>query len=272
MVQNADGSFWPFEALTDSESHVGQVGGNCITKSFSFTRPSDTTQYSAKDALNVKLVVSGATNANPIVITTGVHGLSDGDYVTISGIVGNTNGNGSFYVKTTGQSSPTTMFALFSDKALAVPVAGNGAWSSGGYVSRMFRLKGIFRKAGGDGYVTKIQIFTDLSTWIDQLRLHFYGAPTVSLLDNAVFVVLFVNSDKRSGIVDMPQFTTEGSGSDMAYTLATQGNNPAINIPLHVRNVETIPDTDLWVRAEDLGTGIPASAQNFTIQVTVDNN
>lgn len=80
------------------------------------------------------LVVTAATNATPIVITTSVaHGLADGNPVLIDGAVGNTAANGAFYALVTGY-SPTT-FALYSDSALTLPVAGNGVWSSGGVVA-----------------------------------------------------------------------------------------------------------------------------------------
>lgn len=72
--------------------------------------------------------VTGATNATPVVLTMGTHGLVDGDYVTVSGVGGNTAANGSFYVD---QLSSTTC-ALYTDRTLSTPVAGNGAYTSGG--------------------------------------------------------------------------------------------------------------------------------------------
>lgn len=88
------------------------------------------------DTSSATLAISGATNASPIVVTSATHGI-DGTYdgfpsqaVTISGVVGNTAANGSFYAKVTGYS--TTTFALYLDQALTIPVAGNGAYSSGG--------------------------------------------------------------------------------------------------------------------------------------------
>lgn len=82
---------------------------------------------------NSTLVVTGATNASPIVITTGTHGLSDGDRVDIIDVAGNTAANGQWYAKVTGYS--TTTFALYSDSDLSTAVAGNGAYTSGGIVS-----------------------------------------------------------------------------------------------------------------------------------------
>ena len=76
------------------------------------------------------LQVAGATNATPIVVTTAAHGLSDGTQVEIATVTGNTAANGTFYIDVL----TTTTFALYSDEARTVPVAGNGAYVSGGYV------------------------------------------------------------------------------------------------------------------------------------------
>ena len=68
--------------------------------------------------------VTDATNAGPIVITTGSnHGLTTGNIVTISGVVGNTAANGTFVITVV---SPTT-FSLDAS-------TGNGAYVSGGTV------------------------------------------------------------------------------------------------------------------------------------------
>ena len=83
-----------------------------------------------------KATISGATAANPVVITSSVHGLSDSDLVSISGVVGMTQLNvNTYYAKVTGYS--TTTFALYSDSALTTTVDGSAytAYSSGGYVS-----------------------------------------------------------------------------------------------------------------------------------------
>ncbi len=73
--------------------------------------------------------ISGATNANPIVITTtSTTGLVNGQTVSISGVQGNTNANGLAFVKVI---SPTT-YELYTNAALTTGKAGNGAYTSGG--------------------------------------------------------------------------------------------------------------------------------------------
>ena len=64
--------------------------------------------------------ITGATNANPIVITSTAHGLTTGTRVTITGVGGNTAAN-------------TTAIATYvTDDTFSIPVAGNGAYTSGG--------------------------------------------------------------------------------------------------------------------------------------------
>jgi len=85
------------------------------------------------------LTLSAATNATPIVVTTGTHNLNDGQSVNITGVVGNTAANGDFYIRKSGIGSATT-FGLYTDFALTNAVAGNGAYTSGGTVNGTKRL------------------------------------------------------------------------------------------------------------------------------------
>lgn len=70
------------------------------------------------------LAITAATNATPIAITTAsAHGLATGNYVTNSGVLGNTNANGTFVITVTG----ATTFTLNG-------ATGNAAYTSGGIV------------------------------------------------------------------------------------------------------------------------------------------
>jgi len=240
--------------------------GKLIARSVTFTRPANTTPYSAKDSINVDLSVSGATNATPIVVTTPTHSLVDGDFVTISGVVGNTAANGSFYVK----KMSNTSISLYTDKALSQPVVGNGDYVSGGDLARCFRLANVFQDGNGSGFVSKIQSYTNLSTFADQFRFHFYSSPVAAILDNAPYTIINTNKDKRLGFVDSPAFGTEGTGSDIAAALACGSVSPSL--PLDVFNDESTPEKDLWFMVENLSSGTPASGQEITVKVTVVQN
>jgi hypothetical protein len=67
------------------------------------------------------LAITNATNANPIVITTAAHNLTTGDGVTIIGVGGNTNANGTWVITVLS----STTYSLNTG-------VGNGGYTSGG--------------------------------------------------------------------------------------------------------------------------------------------
>lgn len=82
-------------------------------------------------SVSLSLTGTGATNASPIVITCASHGLATGNIVQHQGFAGNLAANGGpFYVKVLTANT----YALYTDTALLVPVAGNGAYTSGGTI------------------------------------------------------------------------------------------------------------------------------------------
>lgn len=86
-----------------------------------------TSTISLLDRERVPLVITAATNATPIAITTRtVHGFRPGDIVDISGALGNTAANGTFRVKAV---TSTTSFTLRSLDDTA-DVAGNGTYTA----------------------------------------------------------------------------------------------------------------------------------------------
>jgi hypothetical protein len=66
-------------------------------------------------------VVTGATDASPIAVTSVAHGLTTGTLVTVASVGGNTAANGDFTVTRTGDDT----FTLDDS-------TGNGAYTSGG--------------------------------------------------------------------------------------------------------------------------------------------
>jgi hypothetical protein len=79
--------------------------------------------------------ITGATNANPIVITSAGHELRDGELVTIDDVEGNTNANGSYYV----DELSTSTFALYTNEGLTTGRAGNGVYTTNtGYFGKRF--------------------------------------------------------------------------------------------------------------------------------------
>jgi hypothetical protein len=195
--------------------------------------------------------------------------LADGDVVTIAGITGNTNANGTFYVKVTtvGDSGH---FGLYSDKALTTAIVGNGTYGGSPTCAVLFRLANIFRTVGGSGYITKIRLAVNSATWVDQLKIHFYGSLAASSLDNSPFTLLWANVDgSRLGYSLLPALTTEGTGSDMSVALGVPGDGTS-ELPLFVKNLDN--SQDLYFRVETLGTGTPTSGLPFHFEFSLDEN
>jgi hypothetical protein len=71
--------------------------------------------------------ITAVTQANPAVVTSATHGLSDGDVVEISGIVGMTELNSNRYV--------VNVLTANTFELLGVNSTGYGAWTSGGTFS-----------------------------------------------------------------------------------------------------------------------------------------
>lgn len=92
-----------------------------------------------------KLTITGATNATPIVITANGHGLSTGENVFITGVVGNTAANGSFVV------------TKLSDNTFSLDDSvGNGARTSGGVCYILpNNLEDLANKAFTENYVAE---------------------------------------------------------------------------------------------------------------------
>lgn len=88
----------------------------------------DDINVSLVDLNDIAEVITGATNATPIVVTSAGHGYSNGDVVSISGVGGNTAANGRFRVANVS----TDTFEL-TDYNTGANVAGNGAYTSGGF-------------------------------------------------------------------------------------------------------------------------------------------
>ena len=120
----------------------------------------------------IELTITGVTQANPAVVTTSTaHGLSNGDLITITDVVGMTELNGlQFYVDTDGSGSgggtyTTSEFALYTDEALTTTVDSSAytAYTSGGEATRAANATAIVSFLGeedGSGNPTRIYVHT----------------------------------------------------------------------------------------------------------------
>jgi len=88
--------------------------------------------------------ISGATQANPIVITSNSHGYSNGDYVIISGVVGMTELNG----KTFKVADKTTnTFELQTVDGTDINSSAYTAYGSGGVANKIYEIASPYSTA-----------------------------------------------------------------------------------------------------------------------------
>lgn len=92
----------------------------------------DTIKVVLVDMNDVGKVITGATNATPIVITSTSHGFANGDIVTIGSVGGNTAAN--IVAKVANQTTNT--FEL-QNADTGANIAGNGAYTSGGFAMKI---------------------------------------------------------------------------------------------------------------------------------------
>jgi hypothetical protein len=100
--------------------------------------------------------VTAASNTSPIVLTiSSYNSFRTGEKLTISGVTGNTNANGTFYVKVVN----TKKLALYADVNFQTPIAGNSFYTGGGVIAREYY-----------NYVTP---------YLSEEKIGFYNEPTV---------------------------------------------------------------------------------------------
>lgn len=98
-----------------------------------FTEQEDAFFVHSGLSLDNPIAISGATQANPVVITATAHGLSNGDYVVIRGIVGMTELNkGKFKIK----NKTANTFELTDSNDDNIDGTGFSAYVSGGEVRK----------------------------------------------------------------------------------------------------------------------------------------
>lgn len=112
-----------------------------------------TGSLSLKDPSSTGGLITNATNATPIVVTSAGHKLTTGTQVTISGVLGNTAANGDWQVTVIDPNN----FSLNGS-------VGNGVYTQGGIwnVTGLYGLN--FSPQGSDGYVQG-QTYFILYTW-----------------------------------------------------------------------------------------------------------
>ena len=209
-IDHLDGTIGRYELRT-----ISRTGINSSTYSYRITNVTKAaTCVVTVGASTLPLTITGISKAEPGEVTvSGSHGLVDGDFITITGVVGMTQiNNGSYYIKSTGAST----FTLHPDDSLIpkLDTTSFTAWSSGGTVTSPIKFY-----SGDRIRITSVGGMTQLN------NNKYYAKPltsnTFELYSNAALTTA----------VDSTTFTTYTSGGvvseNFTYTVSAVTNaNP----------------------------------------------
>ena len=129
LIKRLDPSYYNERKSLSSNTHLFTKPSDCLsilnvwnlnTNAVSVTNASAATPIVI--TTSTLKTITDATNADPIVITSAAHGYETGDSIFISGVLGNTNANGTFTITKVDDNS----FSLDESE-------GNAAYTSGGF-------------------------------------------------------------------------------------------------------------------------------------------
>lgn len=163
--------------------------------------------------------------------------------------------------------------------------ANTTAYASGDVVSNsatatvLMKFAGLARLAGGSGTVVKARLVTDNNADASAYRLVLYTQSEAGLTvpaDNAADTTLYADKDKVVGCIDFPALS-KGTGTDTAAAALWTGNigsttEPDGTVPFVCDLSTTTGDTALYGKLVVLAALTPASAQNYWVELTVQQN
>ncbi len=106
--------------------------------------------------------ITGATNASPIVITSANHGLTTGQRVTITGVGGNTNANGTWTITVIDANT----FSLNGSTGNSAYTSG-GTWNTTGVYSFAITPSTIGGYAQGTNYAVLVNYAISSTAYAD---------------------------------------------------------------------------------------------------------
>lgn len=165
-------------------------------------------------------VISAATNATPIVATITSHGWTLGDYLSISGAVGNTNANGLRKIKTV----TTNTFELTDTSD--VNIAGNGAFSGTCYAINLSVIDFYDDIDAG----ARIAVSSALSGKTTTAGVFVFTSPvTFSSVSGSAAQCVFLFDDSPSTDATKPLIAVDDAATNLPVTPNGGDINYAIN-------------------------------------------
>jgi len=133
--------------------------------------------------------------------------------------------------------------------------------------TNVLTFSGASAGAGGGGKIVAAKIIaSNITVTTKSFRLHIYTAAPTDIADNAVNTVLAANAATYVGFIDLPtpnSGTLEASGTGGGSYAVTRVDPP-------LGYVTT--SSKLYGALEAIGAYTPASAETFTVSITVERN
>ena len=202
------------------------------------------------------ITITGITQANPAVITATGHGLSDGDHIYITSVVGMTELNKTTVPYKVSNSTSNT-FELQTTDGTNVDSTAYTAYSSGGTINRIYEISSPYTisqvdniqyvQNGATLYIAHPDVsprtlkrITDTNWTLSELEFlppvtyesgYDYNATT------ALSATTGIDKEAWVGVVDLTdatptyQWTASGSGTNEYYVELNGGGDPSISTP-----------------------------------------
>lgn len=197
--------------------------------------------YHGAPVLETANVITGATQANPVVVTSAAHGYNNDDWVYITGVVGMTELNGKYYNL---WNVTTNTFELQGLDGAFINGSAYTAYVSGGTVQRVYTIESPYAAAdlplvkyaqnvnkmilAHPNYPPQVLTLTAATDW-DISAITFgptLGAPTglsivSTLAAGTVYYAYQVTAVDENGSEGPPAITSVASLQDLRTTLGT---------------------------------------------------
>lgn len=222
----------------------------------SIKRPNDAVAYAAGDIVSSGegtngIVVTGATNATPIVITATAHGLATGDEVFIAAVGGNTAANGKFTITKVDANS----FSLNGS-------SGNAAYTSGGTVAKQLVLAKVARlnAQGGALTINSLSLTKTGGTATNAaFKVHLFNAAPTLADDNAALAVATGEAGSYLGTVALTL-------ADLGGCCAAVANNLGITVQAAASK------QNIYAVIEATAAYTPAAVEVFEVKIGVQKH
>lgn len=219
--------------------------------------------YLANDA--DPLNITGATVADPVVITAASHGLADGDWVFIQGVSGMTELNGNFYV--VDNATTNTFSLLDSEDEEDVDGSAYTAYVSGGQILEAPELATIDSSA--------VVVYHKPDDLIKPIKKNFQEAvisieedKIISTVEGLKIIYTFLNTDTTTYFPKFTQALATRLAAEIAFriTNSTKKSEALMKLyldvvlpaALSVDSTQGSPDEarqDEWLNAQNIGAG-----------------